>query len=518
MASAEITGERVGRYSLLFRVAQGGMGEVFVGALRGAGDFTNVVVLKRLLPQYAEDPRYVAALRTEARLAAQVRHPNVCQIFELVEEPTVGLALVMEYLEGVPLRRLADASSDLAIAGGLAAQACAGLARIHDLADRAGKPMGLVHRDVNPSNLFVTIDGTLKVLDFGIAKADGITPKTRGGAIKGTSDFLAPEQILGQVVDRRADVFALGATLFELVTGASPFRRESEYLTFRAITEEPPPRARKHRPDLPQNVDEVLLRALARDPADRWPNADALGEAFVTALGVAPATNARVGSEVEARFHLELEERRRRIHRGLEALEHGAVEAPTTAPLSETREPPPTSATVSERRMAPAEPPRRTRGVAIAVIAIAAIGAGALAWKRPWRVEPAAAGDVIDATAAPTSDARPATPDARVPSDAATTPDGTPPDAAPPDAAAPDAAATVRKKPHTREPGFVTIASRPFATIYIDGKKLGPTPIYRQALAPGRHRVKAVCSCKKTKTFWISVAPGVAAPPRNLTW
>src|SRR6185295_16849576 len=240
-ATTSIT--QFGKYGLVARLATGGMAEIFLARLQGVAGFEKLVCIKRILPHLARDKQFVAMFLDEARIAARISHPNVCQVFELGEiEGSYYIA--MEYLEGVPLscfrRRDYDHDPpDPRLIAGIAVQACEALHHAHQLKNPDGSVMEVVHRDVSPQNLFVTVDGVVKVLDFGIAKIQDATIKTTTGAIKGTHAYMAPEQLRGQRVDRRTDVFALGIVMWETLIGRHLFRRETEFLTFQAITSEP---------------------------------------------------------------------------------------------------------------------------------------------------------------------------------------------------------------------------------------------------------------------------------------
>src|SRR4051812_7865173 len=206
-ATTEAT--RFGKYSLVARLATGGMAEIFLARLQGVAGFEKLVCIKRILPHLARDKQFVAMFLDEARIAARISHPNVCQVFELGEiEGSYYIA--MEYLEGVPLgcfrRRAAlGVLPDPRLVAGIAIQACEALHHAHQLKNTDGSVMEVVHRDVSPQNVFVTVDGIVKVLDFGIAKAQGAHAKTGTGAIKGTSAYMSPEQLRGERVDRRTD-------------------------------------------------------------------------------------------------------------------------------------------------------------------------------------------------------------------------------------------------------------------------------------------------------------------------
>lgn len=290
----------LGDYELLAKLATGGMAEIFL-ARRASGaelSFDDVVVVKRILPHLADDEHFVTMFRDEANLASQLVHDNICRVHKLGHAGEVWF-IVMEYLHGVALSRMLSRLSkqrqflDVRAVAGLITQACAGLHHAHDARGPDGAPLGVVHRDVSPPNILITTGGVVKMLDFGIAKARGAASKTRTGTVKGKNAYMSPEQILGKPLDRRSDVFALGAVLYELLAVKRLFHRDSDFLTFKAITEEPIPDIRDRRPDLPPAMVAVLTRALAREPDGRFATAAEMGEAVRAALaplgGVASA-------------------------------------------------------------------------------------------------------------------------------------------------------------------------------------------------------------------------------------
>src|SRR5688500_11150463 len=214
-----------GRYRLLGRIAAGGMAEVWAAQLLAAGGFCKSMVIKRVLPELAENPSFLRMLMTEARVAARLSHTNICSVFELGDVDG-EYYIAMEYLRGAPLTHLLKAGGGLdpAAAVSIVAQACDGLHYAHEQRDASGNLLGLVHRDVSPHNLFVTVDGILKVLDFGIAKVDdGSSERTEAGKVKGKLAYMSPEQLAADALDRRSDVWSLGAVLWELVTGRRLF-------------------------------------------------------------------------------------------------------------------------------------------------------------------------------------------------------------------------------------------------------------------------------------------------------
>ncbi len=273
--------EHVGRYELLMELAKGGMAELYLGRLHGVGGFTRLVAIKRILPHLAEDKVFHDMFLNEGRIAAHLSHPNICQVHELGEDAG-SLFLAMEYLDGVPwdalIKRMPRNLETLRLAAGVIAQACEGLHYAHELKDVDGTPTPVIHRDVSPQNLFVTVDGVCKVLDFGVSKMMKDGPRTRTGVLKGKLPYMSPEQIQAEQLDARSDVFALGVCLWEALTGNSLFDRDSDFLIWKAITEDPiPPLASG---GMPAAIDAVISSALARDRTRRFRSARALGEAL----------------------------------------------------------------------------------------------------------------------------------------------------------------------------------------------------------------------------------------------
>src|SRR5262249_23064576 len=214
----------------------------------------------------------------EARIASKMSHPNICQVFELSE--TDGqLYIVMEYLEGISLLPLLRRYSrdngllDLGFIAGVVQQVTDAMNYAHELKDRDGEILHIIHRDVTPSNIFLTETGVAKVLDFGIAKARGASTQTQEGTVKGKYAYMAPEQLKGAGIDHRVDIFALGVVLYEMLALRRLFQRKTDYLTFRAVMEQPIPDIRRYRPDLPEGVAQALGRALERDPGTRYDTA-----------------------------------------------------------------------------------------------------------------------------------------------------------------------------------------------------------------------------------------------------
>jgi len=303
-----------GAYSLIAKLATGGMAEIFLA--RPHDQSSELMVLKRILPHLAEDEHFVTMFRDEADLASQLVHKNICHVMGFGESGGTWY-IAMEYLHGVPLSRMmtrlskAQKMLDVRLVAGIIVQACEGLHAAHEAKGPDGQSLNVVHRDVSPPNMMVTSDGTVKLLDFGIAKARGANSRTRTGTVKGKNAYMSPEQILGKPLDRRSDVFALAVVMYEMLAIRRLFHRDSDFLTFKAITEEPIPEIRERRPDLPPGMRSALLQAMARDPNGRFDTALAFGNAVrqsVATIG-GVATPAELAKLLAADFVEEMAQR-----------------------------------------------------------------------------------------------------------------------------------------------------------------------------------------------------------------
>jgi serine/threonine-protein kinase len=288
-APARATPEKIGRYQLCFELASGGMASVYLARTEGAPGFEKLVALKRIHPHLADEKDYVEMFLDEARIASRITHANVCSVFDFGEADGEYF-IAMEYLVGEPLSRVhrrvvanAEQRSSPLLAARMArviAQACEGLHAAHELQDADGESLHVVHRDVSAENLFVTYDGATQVVDFGIAHARQRVHHTEAGQVKGTFPYMAPEQMTAAVVDRRVDVWALGAVLWELLTLRRLFLRDTDVNTMYAVLsgEIRPPSA--YRSEVPAELDEIVLKALQRSPDERWQSAREMGKAL----------------------------------------------------------------------------------------------------------------------------------------------------------------------------------------------------------------------------------------------
>jgi serine/threonine-protein kinase len=262
------------RYRSLFVVGRGGMGSVEVALERGEDGIERLVALKRLLPESARDLRRKEMFLREARLAALLTHPNVVHAFaygDLAGE----LFLAMEYVEGEPLSHVLEQASHettrvaAALVAHVLAQVCGGLHAAHELKDADGHPLGVVHRDVSPQNVMIAYSGRVKVLDFGVAKFEMGGQHTRTGEVKGKMAYMSPEQALGEPLDRRSDLFSVGAVLFECLAGRPMWGTGTDVEIMRRLALEEPPRLADSVADAPAALSKLHARLVARDPARR---------------------------------------------------------------------------------------------------------------------------------------------------------------------------------------------------------------------------------------------------------
>lgn len=323
-----------GKYRLVAELGQGGMADVILALAQGPVGFNKLVVIKRLREHLAEDPEFISMLIDEARLAARLNHPHIVHTNEVGE---VGgyFFMAMEYLQGQPLSRIIRRAAkknerlSLDMQVRMVADCLAGLHYAHELADYDGTRLNVVHRDVTPSNIFVTYDGVVKVVDFGIAKASGRSTETKTGVVKGKMTYMAPEQALGMPVDRRADLFSVGVMLWEAAAGARMWKGLDEVVILTKLINHEVPRSPKEaNPEVPTALDEICRKALASDPDERY----ATALEFQTALEDWLETREKqvssraIGRVVSALFEKDREEIRDIIEKQLAKLkEDGAA-------------------------------------------------------------------------------------------------------------------------------------------------------------------------------------------------
>jgi len=550
-----------GSYQLLAKLATGGMAEIFLARAAGATK-GEVLVLKRILPHLAEDDHFVTMFRDEADLASRLDHKNICHV-DAYGEIGGTWFIAMEYLHGVPLSRMMTRLSkagkmlDMRVVAGIIIQACEGLHSAHEARDEKGQLMGVVHRDVSPPNIMVISDGTVKLLDFGIAKARGANSRTRTGTVKGKNAYMSPEQILGKPLDRRSDVFALAIVMYEMLAIRRLFHRDSDFLTFKAITEEPIPDIRERRPDLPPGMRAALLQAMARDPNGRFDTALAFANALrnsVATLGgpASPSDLARLlftdfGDEMSSRDEI------------LKAADDAPAPVPKTPPpipQRALRPTPPPPLPIPERsgELAGGEQPgrERTKSQLFPAIPAVIVQQGSA----PVTLPPPVPTGVLDLSASVPADTWMMNPDTDLlgahrrktlrallftvagivligaalfalsqfydpqsrggsaprPVRDAAIPDAPPVDAPPIDAIDKDHITAISRF------GFFSIAATARTSIYVNDKLYGETPLTRLPLTPGVYKVKAVGPRGKTKLLKITIYGGKDTDEGTITW
>lgn len=308
-----------GKYRLIAELGHGGMADVFLAVQAGpsGSGFRKLTVIKRLRQNLADEPEFVAMLVDEARIAARLNHPNVVQTNE-VGSWEGQYFIAMEYLDGQPLHRVQHRSTQRVAKEGLPPtfgsdlqyivmmDVLAGLHHAHELLDYDGTPLAIVHRDMTPHNVFVTYEGQVKVVDFGIAKAAGRASETRQGIIKGKVRYMAPEQAIGQAVDRRVDIFAVGVMLWEAATGKRMWKDKDDLQIVQALIGGDIPRSpRAVNPDVPEVLDAICQRALAQAAADRYPTAEAFRidlEQYLIDTGILSRARRQIPAALDALF------------------------------------------------------------------------------------------------------------------------------------------------------------------------------------------------------------------------
>ncbi len=272
--------QRIGRYEVVQRLGHGGMATVYLARATGSAGFERVVAIKVIHPHLAAEPEFVEMFLDEARIAAKIHSPHVAGILDLGEDGGFHF-MALEYVDGETLSALlrqlrpGDERLPLAAALQVLADACEGLVAVHNLRDPDGRPYGLVHRDMSPQNLIVTFDGWTKIVDFGLVKATGIH-QSHTGHLRGKLAYMAPEQVKGKALSARTDLFALGVILWEMLTGRRLFAGEGDAETIDNVVRCEVPSLKELRPDVPAGVEVLLRRALAREPEDRYPSAEAM--------------------------------------------------------------------------------------------------------------------------------------------------------------------------------------------------------------------------------------------------
>ncbi|MBI3541471.1 MAG: serine/threonine protein kinase [Deltaproteobacteria bacterium] len=281
--------EKFGRYRLLRQLATGGMAEIYLAKLLGAEGFEKDIAIKKILPQWSSDRNFIEMLIDEAKIAVQLNHPNVIQVYEFAREDR-AYYIAMEYVHGVDLRRVMQKAASLKkrvpidIALTIMAEVLEGLAYSHSKKDSQGNPLQIVHRDISPQNILVSYEGSVKITDFGIAKAASKNHDTSVGVLKGKFAYMSPEQANQLELDHRSDLFSAAVVLYELLAGERLFFHHSDLETLDRVRRGDVQFSPKAEKILPQRVRDVLFKALAKNPDERYPDATSFREEIAKIL------------------------------------------------------------------------------------------------------------------------------------------------------------------------------------------------------------------------------------------
>jgi eukaryotic-like serine/threonine-protein kinase len=516
----------LGKYTLIRKLATGGMAEVFLARADGPMGFAKKCVVKRILPHFNDDPRFIEMFLGEARLAAELNHPNLVQIFDFGQAEGQYF-LAMEYIDGANLRVLNQAARRLSgpmslpLAARLIALAAEGLHFAHELRNEQGEFLNLVHRDISPDNILVSRNGAVKVVDFGIAKASSQPHLTKSGMIKGKMAYMPPEQLAREPLDRRADLFALGIVFYELVTGGMPFDATSEVSIIQAImSQKPLEKPTVYRPDCPPDLEAIVNKCLEKDRTLRYASCVELQadlEAFIKRSGETVGTR-EISQLVEATFANEADTTAPSTPlTGLESTTPAAKSAERISQPSPSAPPPIATASgtglsnTSLRSIeAHAVKPAKSRAplfVGLAVLVVIGVGVGWLA-TRPFELttRPVA---VVDAGAVAVPEE---VKDAAVTVVAAVVEPE--PDAGVDEVV--DAGSAV-VKPVAAKTGKLELRIRPYATIYLDDRLLGDTPLPPITVPVGKHKLRLVNPAfGKDVQLNIVIKPGENVVKHNL--
>ncbi len=274
--------DRFGQYEILERIASGGMAELYRARRSGVEGFQKIVAIKKILPHLADNEGFIAMFADEAKLAAQLNHPNIVHIYDLGKIEGGGYFIAMEHVEGRDLRAILESARELGmplpvpLAVYIASKVASALDYAHRRRDGDGRDLHIVHRDVSPQNILISYEGDIKLCDFGIAKAASKVSQTESGALKGKIQYMSPEQAWGKPIDRRSDLFSLGVVLYELLTEQRLFRGDSDLTVLEKVRAAVVSAPSEANPEVSKPLDVIVLRALAREPEDRYTNASDL--------------------------------------------------------------------------------------------------------------------------------------------------------------------------------------------------------------------------------------------------
>ena len=531
-----MTTNTLGKYTLVRKLATGGMAEVFLAKAEGPGGFAKKCVVKRILPHFNDDPRFIEMFLGEARLAAELNHPNLVQIFDFGQAGGQYF-LAMEYIDGANLRVLNQAARRLQgpisfpLAARLISMAAEGLHYAHELKNEQGELVNLVHRDISPDNILVSKNGAVKVVDFGIAKASTQPHLTKSGMIKGKMAYMPPEQLAREPLDRRADLFALGIVFYELVTGGMPFDATSEVSIIQAImSQKPLEHPTVYRPDCPPELEAIINKCLEKDRTRRYASCVELQadlETFIRNSGVSVGTR-EIAQLVETVFENEADTTMPHAVISQSGLNEPGSGLERTLPgkSAEIPKPPPSAPGANQlgtgmsntalRSVETGAVKKSKAPLFLGLGAMVLVGV-ALAYfatrpppdvpKDPVKPVPVPVA-AVDAGATPEVDAGVAVAVAALEADAGTE-------------EAVDAGAAVAvvdpPKPVAVKNGKLEFRIRPYATIYLDDRLLGDTPLPPMNVPVGKHKVRLVNPAfGKDVELNVVIKPGENVVKHNL--
>lgn len=462
-AAQKSRGVRIGRYELLQRIAAGGMGEVFIARAAGDESIQARVALKLLLPHLSSDARFVRRFLDEARIAARMGHPNIVPIFDVGEADGryyIGMALV----DGPPLSRVIKACLQrgervpLPVVRAVGAGLCEGLAYAHALTDPQGRPLGIIHRDVTPSNVLLSYGGAVMLTDFGLARAADNLHRSRTGELQGTWAYMAPERLqAGRQLDARSDLYSAAVVLWELTSLAPLFRRDDDVTTLEAVRAGVVPQLRELRDDVTPGIVEALTTALRREPKDRWARAGDMRAALVDG----PVASAEELGQWLRRAAPQEPAQDQGWGGGTAVLASGLASGPSR----------------------PARPRVWRAAAGVGALLVVALPLGAVLWRGSSEPEPLVAAQ-LPTVATPSQPVAPATAQvARV-------------EVAAPAAVRPgERVQRTERARRSTEPaalkiGYLTVNVDPWAVLYVDGKEMSATPLARFPVEAGSHRLE----------------------------
>ena len=346
--------QKFGKFTLLDKIASGGMAEIFMAQTLGPGGFEKIVALKRILPSFSSHQEFISMFIEEAKITSQLTHSNIVQIYEFGEiDQTYYLS--MEFIDGKNLRQLLSRCEELKHpmplehAVFVAHKICEGLDYAHRFQDKkAHESLHIIHRDVSPQNILVSYEGEIKLIDFGIAKIKAHEGRTKSGVLKGKFSYMSPEQASGEAIDQRSDIFSVGTLLFEMLTRQRLFAGPNDAATLKKIQEAKIPAPSLFNPDVPFELEEIVFKALAKDPAKRYQTAKELHRELTRFLHTLNPdfTASHLATFMRSVFSAELAEHKKHIHEVLNSV----VTLQPSVPESEEKEIPrfPTHGTVKD--------------------------------------------------------------------------------------------------------------------------------------------------------------------------